>query len=299
MAIKIWNFLLPETGSHELKVERIGARGQQVYVDGALLEAPDGTTMFTGPSGSLLELRKKGSNWELHVNGLQVEEYTAGKRRSGDDTLRDLRSRPDGAYTIATAFHSDCLQLNKVRRFRFYAMGKLHEVEIGHQDWVWQIVHNGVLLDRRTHGVWENNCNCTFQVDVPDSPKLDVEVMMSWDVKKVLWYYTLLVNHINIPACWTKPRGEIGVPVPEVVGGVPVAALLDPDPASIELAREPLTLSTDQLPQGVSYDADSGAYQANIRVSGRYMFLGEFQTAAEAEARYLEEVEKIKQRSLG
>merc|ERR1719215_423709 len=54
--------------------------------------------MFTGPCGSLLELQLMNGKWELLVNGHIVESYTAGKRQSQGDSLRDLRSRPDGSY---------------------------------------------------------------------------------------------------------------------------------------------------------------------------------------------------------
>lgn len=46
----------------------------------------------------------------------------------------------------------------------------------------------------------------------------------------------------------------------------------------------------DALPQGVSFDSESGAYQATVRASktGRFVFLGGFSTPAEAHQKYLE-----------
>jgi hypothetical protein len=294
--MKIWNFLLPATGSHEFKVENEGSRSQQVFIDGTFVAAPEGTTLFTGPSGSLLELRQRGGTWELLVNGLHVEEYTQGKRRSHDDTLRDLRSRPEGSYTIATAFSAETIDLNEVRRFRFTARGEPHTVAIAHRDWVWQIVHNGSVLDRRSHTIWENHASCTFSVDATTGEKLDVEVIMSWDGLKMIWMYSLSANHLSVPACWTKVRGDTGQPNIEVLGDAsPQGASVpqqfsEPDP--VQFVAPPV-----ELPQGVSFDAAGGCYQANIRMNNKFVFLGEYRTMEEAQARYVEEAEKIRQRA--
>merc|ERR1712150_179027 len=52
--------------------------------------------------------------------------------------------------------------------------------------------------------------------------------------------------------------------------------------------------ATDSLPQGVSYDAASGAYTANICVKGKFKFLGEFKTPDEAHLRYLAAKQEMK-----
>mmetsp|Transcript_131688 Transcript_131688/g.232841 ORF Transcript_131688/g.232841 Transcript_131688/m.232841 type:complete len:301 (-) Transcript_131688:142-1044(-) len=297
--MKTWNFLLPDTGEHELKGENLGKSGQKVSVDGVELPAPEGTTMFTGPGGCLLEIRQRNGAWELLVNGFLVEDYSQGKRKTRDDTLRDLRSRPDGSYTIATSFSAEGLSLNTVRKFRFTAQGVLHEVEIAHFDWVWQVLHNGHILDRLTHSMWESKKALAFKVDVLDGHKLDVEVSMTWEQIKQIWIYCLCVNHISVPACWTKTGGELaGVLPPEVWGeGAPLEEAAEA-PLPEELPREPVAAPAD-LPQGVSYDSSSGSYQANIRVNNRFVFLGEFATIPEAEARYREEAEKIRAKSNG
>lgn len=297
---KTWNFLLPETGAHELKVDAIGKQTQTVYIDGQLLEAPEGTTMFTGPSGSLLELRFRDQNWDLFVNGLQVEEYTAGKRRSADDTLRDLKSRPDGSYMIATSFSSDHLvsAMNKVRKFHFLAKGQLHEIEIAHMDWVWQILHNGSIIDRRTHAMTEDSCNCRFQIDVDASTKLEAEVCMSWDNVKTIWYYTLLVEHMNVAPYWSKIKGDLDAPLLEVVS-TSREYVVEAQPTRDSIASLPdesPVISPADLPPGVSYDSSQGSFQANIRVGNKFMFLGEFSTVDEAEARYLQEKAKLENR---
>lgn len=290
---RIWNFLLPETGSHEFRVDNQNSSAQMtVYIDGMPLEAPPGTTMFTGPSGSLLELRSINGTTELLVNGLMVERYTAGKRQTQDDSLRNLTSRPDGSYTIATEFSAVGMALNIVRKFRFTARGELHEVEVAHADWVWQILHNGRLLDRKQHSVWENTGSCRFQIDVPGTGQLEVEVLMSWDLIKMIWFYSLLVNRMSVPPHWSKFRGEM----PEVSILEVVAA--SAEPTIEQVAPPPFVPEVPAvLPQGVSYDSLAGSYQANIRQNNKFLFLGEFRTVEEAHARYLEEAEKLRQRN--
>jgi len=71
-----WIFLAPATGAaHQMHVRNIGGPTQEVYLDGAPVEAPAGTTEFTGPGGALLELRPKGHAWALFVDRLPVEDH--------------------------------------------------------------------------------------------------------------------------------------------------------------------------------------------------------------------------------
>jgi hypothetical protein len=289
--VRVWNFLLPDTGEHELRLELVGA-STRVILDGVELQAPEGTTSFTGPGASLLELTKVHGCWQLQVNGYMVEDYTAAKRPSYDDSLHDLRGRPDGSYTIATKISAAGMALNIVRRFRFSARGVQHEVEIAHRDWVWQVIHDGVILERLTHRVKDDRRDMTFTVDVGEGTKLDAEVSMEWQPDKKVWRYALAVNHIGVPILWTKTGGWCSKTIPEVVGVDPSHATMSvlEQQAAEDAARE--ALAVDILPQGVSYDAESGAYQANINLNGRFMFLGEFFTPEEAYQRYLEEMEK-------
>jgi len=60
-----------------------------------------------------------------------------------------------------------------------------------------------------------------------------------------------------------------------------------------DLAPEPrgekVTSSYDFLPQGVSFDPETGVYQANIKNrAGKFVFLGEFMSVEEAHQKYLE-----------
>jgi hypothetical protein len=293
VATRVWNFLLPDTGEHELRVEQPGTSVQRVVLDGTEVQAPEGTLCFTGPGASLLEITKVRGNWQLHVNGYMVEDYSAARRTQGDDSIHDLRGRPDGSYTIATKISASGMQLNVVRRFRFTARGLQHEVEIAHRDWVWQVIHNGNILDRLTHKAKDDKREISFALDVGEGVHADGELTMEWEPDKKIWRYALSVNHIAVPVIWTKTGGWLDKMCPEVVGACPSQPTVLPveQQTAEDAARQ--ALAAQILPQGVSYDAENGSYQANISVNGRFVFLGEFFTPEEAYQRYLEESEKI------
>lgn len=73
-----WTFIAPQTGTaHQMRVSNIGRPGQEVFIDGTHIPAPEGTTTFTGPGGAFLEIRPLGHAWSLFVDGVGVEDYNA------------------------------------------------------------------------------------------------------------------------------------------------------------------------------------------------------------------------------
>merc|ERR1719359_2738700 len=119
------------------------------------------------------------------------------------------------------------------------------------------------------------------------------------------WTHSLHIGDVKVPLCWTKMRGPIRkVKQPEVFpvwltvsSGAQMDVATEEDEAeeddetSSELknpGKENVDL--DSLPQGVSYDRESNAFQANIRDSKtrRFLFLGEFTTPERAHQAYLE-----------
>jgi len=71
----LWNFVGPNTGAiHHMRVLNIGRSDQKVFIDDAQVDAPGAQTAFTGPGGCLLELKREGIGWTLHVDGLPVED---------------------------------------------------------------------------------------------------------------------------------------------------------------------------------------------------------------------------------
>lgn len=291
MASKVWSFLLPESGAHHLRVDCIGLPGQQVFVDGVLQNLGQ-ANVFTGPENSLIELRGTGSKLQLYVNSHCVEEYVAGRRSTGDDTLRGLREKPSGSYLISPEIDASCLDLNIIRKWRFLACGKTHEVAAAHRNCVWEIILDGNIIDRQTHTLRENVGEVGFDIKVGDGVMVKASLHMKWNSRQMIWQYELTANSTAIPLCWTKLGGEIPVTVPVIIPGeAPIPAELQS--SEVEEEAEPARQQSPprDLPQGVSFDRASGAYQASIRAkSGRFVFLGEFRTPEEAHSKYLEAV---------
>lgn len=297
---KIWNFLLPESGVHQCLVHQLGQPGQQVFIDGVAQVAREGHLIYAGPGNSLLELRyqERAQSWTLLVNGLCVEDYSPGKRHGGDDSLRELRSRPDGSYLIQPDFDAS-LEMNVIRKYRFEACGKLHEVELTHDHGVWEVIADRKVVDRKAHGMTDMSCEARFNIEAANGELLDACVRMRYDLILVIWKYSMTVNGVDIPIYWTKTKGVVQPPVepPVIVAeAAPLADLADMSQRfAPECARlDPVEVAPDdtcpeELPQGVSFDAAAGSYQATIRgKTGKFIFLGEFRTAEEAHEKYLE-----------
>jgi len=291
MGTKIWNFFLPESGSHQFRVEKIGDAGQQVFIDGELQKATE-ARVFTGPSNAFLEFRRcqDAQTWSFMVNGHYVEDYTPNRRATGDESLRELRGRPDGSYIIAPSFEVPELEALVVRKFRLKAGHHQHEVQVAHSDCVWQVVVDGNLVSRECHRMRDNDGHVSFNIEA----HLPAVLEMRWAGKENKWQYALTVNNTEVPAYWMY--GGLHLTHAEtviVIAEVPVPA----PPPSPEFAgldavapEEPLT-DIARLPQGVTFDAASGAYHANIRsVAGKFICLGAFRTAHEAHQKYVEAV---------
>mmetsp|Transcript_33034 Transcript_33034/g.92770 ORF Transcript_33034/g.92770 Transcript_33034/m.92770 type:complete len:303 (+) Transcript_33034:74-982(+) len=285
MVVKVWNFLLPASGTHQLRVEEVGTPGQRVFLDGHVLAAGGGSH-FPGPENSSLEVRSEGRHWLLLVNGLAVEDYDAAKRSTGDESLRGLKSKPDGSYLISPHFEATEVMLNIVRKFRFQASGDVHEVQLAHKDCIWQVIVDGVFVDRVAHTIQDNSGEARFEIPTAGGQRVGGAVHAEWAsdgaARKHKWQYALVVNDVEVPASWTKQEGAAQAPAAatEVMrpggGG-------DDAPAGCAAPPEA------PLPQGVSFDRASGAYHANVRGrSGKFVFLGEFGTPGAAHQRYLE-----------
>jgi len=273
----------------------VGLPSQRAFLDEAPCPLIAGSPhLFLGPSGATLELRCKNKQWSLLVDDVMVEEYTSAKRSSGDETLRELRSKPEGSYMIQTDIDATQFDLNIVRKFRFNANSVPHEVMIAHREFIWQVIVDNRVVDRVSHKQADDDGEACFTIKIDDTLSLPANVNMTWDNNRCLWIYVLSVNGIEVPTCWSKARGILALPSrpPEVCTTyAEVEALADvPAPQGTQAAYYEMP---EHLPQGVSFDTSTGSYQANIKSKvGRFVFLGEFATAEEAHQRYLEAVPK-------
>lgn len=314
---KAWNFLLPETGEHKFRVDAIGTKNQRVYLDETLLACADGQVNWVGPANSILELRQSGSpkskgvdGWALIVNGNIVEENLCGKKKGAESGLRDLRNMQEGSYIISTGFDAASLQLNTIRRYKFITQGVCQEVSIAHAEDTWQVVLNGLLVDRQGHTWRENSGECAFGIPLSDGSSTEGKFFMTWANRSMTWNYELRINGMIIEPSWIKAKGDtplhsnppvISLPAPgqaQPQGDVRFDGWprqeVAPDPTPVaEPALAPVAQyippPPEVLPQGVSFDSTSGLYQANIRGrTGKFIFLGEFQSAQEAHQVYCE-----------
>lgn len=298
--VRVWNFLLPESGEHSLKVEHIGMPEQRVTLDGVVLESRVGQTTFPGPESSLLRFKSQEAltnenGWVLLVNERFVEEAAAH-----GNGLRDLRSLPDGSYIIATGFDADSNMQNIVRRYSFLVDADPQEIAVAHHECVWQVSLNGSMVDQERHTLRENEGHAKFEIKAASGAQVPVHLEMAWALKDMSWIYRLRVGNVLVPACWTKAGGHVkGVVPPTVTSGAPqttqeMPELRDlptkpPPPASEVNSPEP-----ENLPQGVSYDKEAGAFQANIKdaKANRFIFLGEYPSADAAHQKYIEALAK-------
>jgi hypothetical protein len=288
MGTKVWNFFLPESGAHQIRVEMLGVPGQRVYIDGELQQATE-AMIFTGPQNTLLELRCQDKHrWVLMINGYVVEDYNPGRRKNGDETIRELRGKADGSYLIAPSFEVPELELHIVRRFRFRAGHELHELSVAHSDCIWQVVCDGALVARECHRMKDNSGEVSFNIQVAPELEVYAALQMSWVALERKWRYVLTVNHVDVPAYWVKGQEPLEVDPVVVLAELPAPP---PSPEAAQLMpREELRPAGDEsLPQGVSFNTASGCYEANIRnKAGKFLCLGEFRTADEAHAKYVE-----------
>lgn len=309
--VRVWKFLMPETGEHTLKVRDIGSSKQSLTLDGEKIESREGQTVFAGPGGCILRLKKESNKWSLLVDERQVEEVGTSA-----DGLRDLRSLPEGSYTIATGFRAGIgVKKHAQRRFNFFVDSKPHEVIVSHKNRVWNVSLDGFLVDKEKHSLLESTGKAEFDVPAADGVRIRAQLEMSWSLVLCRWNYSLHVGDVPVPVSWTNFRGRINGLTPPVVstGAAPPetppfaslheSAKASPEAKTMEAAGDTCPAEDaeipeieiscpDSLPQGVSYDREAGAFQAIIKdpKMNRFVLLGEFATADEAHEKYLEEL---------
>jgi hypothetical protein len=286
--VRVWNFVLPDSGNHVFRVEGLGAGLRRAFLDDQEVEVRPGQETFAGPGGALLRIKECGAptqtprsidkeaKWVLLVNERQVEEVDP----SGHG-LRDLRSMPEGSYTIATGFDAEGVLQNACRKYKFYVDGAPHEVAVAHRECVWQVSLDGKLVDQQSHSLNDNS-------GTVELPSIKGRLSVTWVLKELKWSYCLTVAGVLVPASWTKAKGDtVGVVPPQISSGAPVSHAADPVPVANSADAE---VVHDSLPQGVSYDKETKTFQANIKddKTKRYICLGEFASADAAHQKYLE-----------
>lgn len=223
----VWHFSLPQTGVHEMRVMNISTPSQEVFIDGMLVDAPGGQMTFTGPGASLLELQSTGDDWALVVDGVMV---TAGAAmNTATDTPKEM------LWSFGTPSGSAAHELRILRLGQPDQEVSIDGVAVpapaGQTAFTGP---EGTLLELRRRGhAW------ALYVDGKGICNEDAETMSA-----------------SKPVVSSQDQREAVAP-------------------------------NSQLPQGVSL-SESGKYAANIRLAGKFKFLGEFSTPEEAHAKYLQ-----------
>lgn len=308
--VRIWHFVVPGSGEHTLKAEKIGTSKQKVFLDGTELESQEGQTVFHTPEGTLLRLKhtpEHPRSWTLLVDERPVEEI--GGNGEG---LRDLRNMAEGSYTIATGFNAIGIikRKNICRKFRFRIAGVPHSVVVAHQDRMWQVAYDAEMVDQERYSFLDSAVQVEFTIPGPDGCSLLARLEIVWNLMTLSWTHRLHIGDVRVPACWMKTMGLLRkVKHPEVFPGwltvssdsqIQLAEeeeaeesedVADEDEISTELedvGKDDISL--ESLPQGVSFDRESNSFQASIRdpKTGRFIFLGEFASPERAHQMYLE-----------
>lgn len=294
---QIWNFVLPESGEHSFHAVAVGTAKQRVFLDDVELECTTGQRIFEGPGGAVLQLKQnhwvteKVCCWTLFVNDCMVE-----KAALSGNGLRDLRSVPDGEYTIANGFDAGNVVQKACRKFKFFLDGKHHEVSVAHQECVWQVSLDGKLVDQECHTLKENSGKAEFDVTAGSGVKISARLEMNWTLKDMKWAYHLQVGGVSVPAYWNKVKGFVSGVTPPTIFAATAGALPENPAENVAVESEgKKNQGLESLPRGVSYDCETKAYQANIFDSKtkRYVFLGEFSSAELAHKKYIEALERF------
>lgn len=133
-----WTFLAQATGcQHQMRVTNVGRQEQQVFLDGAFVEAPAGSTMFTGPGGALLELRRQGHAWALFIDGVSVQEHNARIAATLGSAPRQSPSATPAPVTLPQGVSWDAeeraYKANIRTHGRFKCLGSFATPEEAHQ----------------------------------------------------------------------------------------------------------------------------------------------------------------------
>jgi hypothetical protein len=320
----LWKFTPAGLGTHQLRIKNIGESSQEVFIDGTPVEAPVGTTTFTGPGACLLEICKvyvgAGSpeGWALHVDGVFVPQcITTPVSQAGAHSWEFMLPNT-GAHSVSAT------NLGMPGQQVFVDGAPLSAPEgtttfTGPEGCLLQLVIeaerpflyvDGVLVEES--GAAAANASTTDAVwnfAVVD-PSLTFSTMHQMRVTRIgVAGQEASLDGVVVPA----PEGTTTFTGP---GGCLLELKMDRgrwtlhvDGQNVEAhnasvnrtcaasappgVRQPVApVTMTSLPQGVSMDQATGQYTANIRVHGRFVCLGQFASPEEASLRYQEEKRK-------
>jgi len=314
-----WKFSTHDSaGTHHLRVTNIGSPWQEILLDGTPLEAPEGTTTFTGPGGALLELQKRDGIWVLLVDGTVHQQ--CNPYADGDEQAAVWNFSLPG-----TGQHQLCVANLGTQRQEVLLDGRQIAAPPGQMSFTGP---GGSLLElQNTGGAWTLFVDGSGVEQARSSPSGESPAAASEGSWVFFGMTTGIAHQMKVTdigrrgqqvyvdgnlipgpdgqTAFTGPGGVLlelkqltvddwalfvdGKSVEDHNTGVmstSEAAAGGAEDSSRDV-RLPVSSGTE-LPQGVSFDSSSGKYTSNIRVKGKFKCLGEFSTPEEAHTRYLE-----------
>mmetsp|Transcript_121668 Transcript_121668/g.306048 ORF Transcript_121668/g.306048 Transcript_121668/m.306048 type:complete len:405 (-) Transcript_121668:84-1298(-) len=310
-AVAWWRFTLQGMGTHHLRVTNIGSSSQQVFLDGAPMDAPEGTMTFTGPGASLLELQKRDGVWVVVVDGVVVHQHNpnvdptdplhvwnfslpatglhqlrvAHIGRAGQEVFVDNVQLPAPEGTTTFTGPGACLLELQQHGDQWTLLVDGVAVEVGSNDdvatpgaeahWTFLAPHTGTAHQMRVANIGRK-CQEVF-IDGTPVPAPEGTTMFTGPGGALL--ELRLRGH-----AWALFVDGMGVE--DYNARSSTLSMAGASDAALASKRAAVDVA-GSLPQGVSYDAESGSYKANIRVGGKFKCLGDFATPDEAHAQYL------------
>jgi len=314
-AITWFKFSLPSLGTHHVRVTDIGCPEQQIFLDGAPLEAPEGTMQFTGPGGALLELQKKECVWVLMADGETVYQCNPNVGSQGESLVWNFTTPIGTHYMFITDVGTEGQQV-------FIDGNQLHGppgqtdftgpggsfLQLQNSGGSWLLSVDGVATEPTTGEdiAGDAGVDMTWSFFAPQSGHPhQVRVVNIGRKGQQVYIDGSLIPGPDMQTAFTGPGGTLlelkkrdelwtlfvdGTSIEEcnTASTIPAAPPAAPPAAEVQAGTGRLPVSHDALPQGVSFDSSSGKYSASIRMHGKFRCLGEFATLEEAHNTYLE-----------
>lgn len=314
----VWKFNLPGIGAHQLRIKNLGESSQEVFIDGAPVEAPPGTMTFTGPGASLLQISRGGfEGWQLHVDGVYCPQSLASSQltsskswefmlpSSGNHGVNAINLGQGGQVVYIDGVPSSAPQGTTTFTGPEGVLLQFQQ----NADLSWSLYLDGVVLpEMQTTSQYSADSLWNFAVLDPTRTYSSMHQMRATNIGASGQEVFLDGQLIPAPEGTTTFTGPGGCLLNlKLRGGVWMLEIDDVEVEANNLAimrsgvassppgtRDPVAPAVmTSLPQGVSIDVSSGRYTANIRSHGRFVNLGEFATAEEASNRYQQEKQRL------
>mmetsp|Transcript_128428 Transcript_128428/g.256526 ORF Transcript_128428/g.256526 Transcript_128428/m.256526 type:complete len:399 (-) Transcript_128428:86-1282(-) len=305
-----FKFSLPALGTHHVRVTNIGRPGQQIFLDGAEMAAPEGTTQFTGPGGVLLELQKKDCVWVLLIDGEPVYQCNPKAGSQGESFIWNFATPAGTHYMFVTDVGTQGQQVfidgNQVHgppgQQDFTGPGgsflQLQKID---DSWLLSVDGNVLEPAKPEEIAGDAGVDMTWSFVTPHSGHAhQVRVVNIGRKGQQVFIDGTFIPGPDLQTAFTGPGGTLlelkqrdglwrlfidGTCIEDgMQTTVPAAA--PSTELQTDVTRSPV--SPDELPQGVSFDSSSGKYAASIRIQGKFRCLGQFATLEEAHRTYLE-----------